>query len=54
MIKTYKQEVICGNCDYHKIIEIILGKQVYEEKCPNCGCNTLGAVHSKIKMEAKY
>jgi formate dehydrogenase maturation protein FdhE len=38
MSDFYKVRVHCGNCDTKSNIEIIEGKRVSEEECPNCGC----------------
>jgi hypothetical protein len=39
--ETYREVVICGNCDFKGAINIPKGKLVREALCPKCGNKTL-------------
>lgn len=38
---TYKQNVLCINCNFKDVIDIVKGIKIEEAKCPNCGNDSL-------------
>lgn len=39
--ETYTVEVICDNCGQTSKIETPKGEFVSNQRCPNCGCQTV-------------
>ena len=37
----YEINVQCNNCDFKGNIEVKKGTKIEDEKCPNCGCQTI-------------
>jgi len=37
----YKINACCVNCDFRGDVEIKKGTKIEDEKCPNCGCQTI-------------
>ena len=40
-MKTYKVSINCNNCGFSGLIEVLWGKSVLEESCPNCGVQSI-------------